>query len=143
MAGDLNAKHVAWISRLTTRRGKFLRDYADENSCLIFGPDTQTTNPYNLSATPDVLDIAVTKELLFPVYLTSCCALSSDPALKAEVNRLLRSVTRRLNKWRNDHWSTTLESRRPITVEVDQAGDESPYSVSPLITTRGIALSGS
>jgi hypothetical protein len=27
MAGDLNAKHVDWNSRLTTRRGKLLRDY--------------------------------------------------------------------------------------------------------------------
>ena len=41
--------------------GKLLRDYADGNSCLIFGPNTPTTNPYNPSATPDVLDIAVTK----------------------------------------------------------------------------------
>jgi hypothetical protein len=49
MAGDLNAKHVDWNSRLTTRRGKLLRDYADENACLIFG-----TDPYNLSATLDV-----------------------------------------------------------------------------------------
>jgi hypothetical protein len=32
MAGDLNAKHVDWNSRLTTRRGKLLRDYADGNS---------------------------------------------------------------------------------------------------------------
>jgi hypothetical protein len=78
MAGDLNPKHVEWNSRLTTRRGKLLRDYADEYSCLIFGPDTPTTNPYHLSATPDVLDIAVTKDLPFPVYLTSCSALSSD-----------------------------------------------------------------
>jgi hypothetical protein len=26
MAGDLNAKHVDWNSRMTTRRGKLLRD---------------------------------------------------------------------------------------------------------------------
>ena len=78
MAGDLNAKHVDWNSRLTTRRGKLLRDFANGNSCLIFGPDTPTTNPYNPSATPDVLDIAVTKDLPFPVTLTSCSALSSD-----------------------------------------------------------------
>ena len=77
MAGDLNAKHVDWNSRLTTRRGKLLRDYADENSCLIFGPDTPTTNPYNPSATPDVLDIAVTKDVPFQVYLPSCYSLSS------------------------------------------------------------------
>ena len=30
MAGDLNAKHVDWDSRLNTRRGKLLRVYADE-----------------------------------------------------------------------------------------------------------------
>jgi len=45
MAGDLNAKNVNWTSRLSTRRGKLLRDYADGNSCLIFGPDSPTTNP--------------------------------------------------------------------------------------------------
>jgi hypothetical protein len=65
MAGDLNAKHVDCNSRLTTRRGKLLRDYADENSCLIFGPDTSTTNPYNHSATPYVLDIVITQNLTF------------------------------------------------------------------------------
>jgi hypothetical protein len=55
----------------STRQGK-LRYYADENSCLIFGPGTPTTNPYNLSATPDVFD--------FPSsgYLFSCSVLSSD-----------------------------------------------------------------
>jgi hypothetical protein len=78
MTGDLSAKHVDWNSRLTTRRGKPVRDYADENFCLIFGPDTPTTKPYNSSATPDVLDIAIVKDLPFPVYLTSCSALSSD-----------------------------------------------------------------
>jgi hypothetical protein len=47
MAGDLNAKHVDWNSRLTTKRGKLLQDYADWNSCLICWPDTPTINPYN------------------------------------------------------------------------------------------------
>jgi len=61
MAGDPNAKHVDWNSRLNTRRGKLLREYADENSCLIFGPDTPTTNPYNPLVTPDVLDIVITR----------------------------------------------------------------------------------
>jgi len=69
MAEDLNAKHVDWNSRLDTRRGKLLRDYADENSCLIFGPDTPTTNTYNPLVTPDVLEIVTTKNLSFPAYL--------------------------------------------------------------------------
>jgi hypothetical protein len=67
MAGDLNAKHVDWNSRLTTKRGNLLRDYADGNSCLIFGRDTPTTNPYNAPATPDFLDIVITR------YLTAWC----------------------------------------------------------------------
>jgi hypothetical protein len=81
MAGDLHAKHVEWNLRLTTRRGHLLRNYANGNSCLIFGPDTPTTNPYNLLAIPDVLDIVITKNLTSPVYLTSCSALSSDHLL--------------------------------------------------------------
>jgi hypothetical protein len=52
MAGDLNAKHMDWNSRLNTRRGKLIRDYPDGNSCLVFGPDTHSpthTNPPLLS----------------------------------------------------------------------------------------------
>jgi hypothetical protein len=60
MAGNLNAKHVEWNSRLTTKREKLLRDYADGNSCLFFGPDTPTISQYKHSTIPDVLDIAVT-----------------------------------------------------------------------------------
>ena len=35
-----------------TRLRKLTRDYADENSCVIFGPDYPTTNPYNPSVIP-------------------------------------------------------------------------------------------
>jgi len=66
MAGDLNTKHVDWNSRLSTRRGKHLRDYADGNSCLIFGPDNPTTYPYNPLATPDIFHIVITKKLTSP-----------------------------------------------------------------------------
>ena len=78
LAGDLNAKHVDWNTRLSTRRGKLLREYADGNSCLTFGPDSPTTNPYNISATPDVLDIVIARDLPSSVHLTSRSALSSD-----------------------------------------------------------------
>jgi hypothetical protein len=59
--------------------------------------------------------------------LRRSCQLTREPALKAEVNRLQRAVTRWLNKWRNDQWNATLESLDPE----DQSGDESSYSVSP------------
>ena len=41
MAGDLNAKYVDWNSRLNTRRGKPLSDYANDNLRLIFEPNSQ------------------------------------------------------------------------------------------------------
>jgi hypothetical protein len=43
--------------------GKLLRDFADKNSCLIFGPDIPTSILYNPSSTPDALDIVITKNL--------------------------------------------------------------------------------
>jgi hypothetical protein len=63
----------SWLLTLpgSTRQGK-LRDYANENSCLIFGPDTPNTNPYNLSATPNVFDLPS------PGYLFSCSVKSLD-----------------------------------------------------------------
>ena len=66
-----------WNSRLTPRREKSLREYASENTCQNFGTDTPSSNPFNPSATPDVLDIAVTKDVPFQVYLPSCYSLSS------------------------------------------------------------------
>ena len=74
MAGDLNAKRGLELEA-ERETGKLLRDYAEENSCLIFGPDSTTTNPCNPSVTPNVLDIVITKNLSFPLYLISCSAL--------------------------------------------------------------------
>jgi hypothetical protein len=39
--------------------------------------------------------------------------ITREPALKAEVNRLQRSVTNRLNEWRNGQWGAALESLNP------------------------------
>ena len=55
-----------------------LCDYATKNSCVVYGPNTWTTVPYYSSATTDVLDIVITKDVFTPVYLIMCFALSSD-----------------------------------------------------------------
>jgi hypothetical protein len=39
--------------------------------------------------------------------------LTRDPTLKAEVNRLQRSVTLHLQELRNDQWSDTFEALHP------------------------------
>jgi hypothetical protein len=72
--------------------------------------------------------------------------LTRDPALKAEVNRLQRSVTLQLQEWRNDQWSDTLEALHPedqslwrMTKRVMRVTTPTP----PLVTPGGIALSDS
>jgi len=69
--------------------------------------------------------------------------ITRDPALKAEVNRLQKPVTRRLNEWSNDQWSATLESLdSEDTMEDDQADDERSYSISsPPWSPQGQSLS--
>jgi hypothetical protein len=123
MAGDLNANHVQWNSRLTTRRGKLLRDYADRNSCLIFGPDTPTTNPYNTSPIPVVLDIVITRDIPSSVHLASCSALSSDH-LPVLIDTTCRSSFQhppdrpdfRRTDWVN--FQTRLEKEIPLNSEL-------------------------
>jgi hypothetical protein len=72
--------------------------------------------------------------------------LTRDPALKAGVNRLQRSVTLQLQEWRNDQWSDTLEALHPegqsqwrMTKRVMRVTTPTP----PLVTPGGVALSDS
>jgi hypothetical protein len=72
--------------------------------------------------------------------------VTRDPALKAQVNRLKKSVTYRLNEWRNEQWSDTLESlysedqsQWKITKRVMRVPTSSP----PLQVPGGLALSDS
>jgi hypothetical protein len=71
MAGDFNAKHKVWNCGLTTARGSLLRDYADRNSCLIYGPDSPTTAPYTHNVTPDVLDTVVVRVFVIQIHLSA------------------------------------------------------------------------
>jgi hypothetical protein len=70
--------------------------------------------------------------------------ITRDPAKKAQINRLQRSVTYQLNDWRNDQWSNALESLENVdqslwkmTKRVTRVLTPSP----PLLVPGGIALS--
>jgi hypothetical protein len=52
MAGDLNAKHTDWNSRLITTRGALLRDYANSNACLSMGRTPLSLFLINRTLTP-------------------------------------------------------------------------------------------
>lgn len=71
MAGDLHAKQVDLTFRLIKKRGRLLRDCANDNSCLIYGPDTSTTTLYNSRATLNIQDFVLTKDQLLHSGMSS------------------------------------------------------------------------
>jgi len=69
--------------------------------------------------------------------------VTMDPALKAEVNRLQRLVTRWL-EWRNDQWSATLEPLDPtdqLLWKMTKWMMRVPTPSSPQVTQGGRDLS--
>jgi hypothetical protein len=154
MVGDLNAKHVDWNSRLITTRGRRLRDYANDHSCLIYGPDTTTTIPYNSSATPDVLDIVITKDLAIPMYPTTCSALSTDH-LTVLIDTRCRSSFLNLPDrpdFRKTDWvkfQACLEDRLPPTpkirngVEIDTCVREVSSAITETLAASALTRSPS
>ena len=55
----------------------------------------------------------IQEEIRLKKRLRSRWQVTGDPALRPEVNRLKRSLTRQLNEWRNGQWSATLENLDP------------------------------
>jgi hypothetical protein len=70
---------------------------------------------------------------------------TKDPALKAEVNRLQRSVTRWLNVVRKERWGAKLESLNPEDQSLWRMTKRTMRvsTPSPLVTPGGVALSDS
>jgi hypothetical protein len=56
------------------------------------------------------LPASIQDEIRLKNLLRRQCKVTRDLAVKAQVNHLHRSVTYRLNEWRNEQWSDTLES---------------------------------
>lgn len=78
IAGDLNAKHPAWNSRITNARGRQLHRLAARHGANIIAPATPTYYSSNHLHRPDVLDIAILKDLPFQLEVRAVDDLSSD-----------------------------------------------------------------
>jgi hypothetical protein len=88
----------------------------------MFGTETPTTKPNNQSENDDVLDIAVTTDLPFLVYLTSYSALSTYhlPVLIHNAFRFsFHHTSDRLIFRRTDlpNFQTQLEDQIPFDLE--------------------------
>ena len=60
-AGDMNAKHTSWNSRIITPRGRTLHKHAEDNDYDVIGPKEYTHYPRNPAHNPDVLDVVMMK----------------------------------------------------------------------------------
>lgn len=79
VAGDLNAKHRSWNSMRSNQRGHLLRAYIDRRADVTaIAPTEPTFYPSVQRQRPDVLDLALHKDLPFQVDIEALHDLSSD-----------------------------------------------------------------
>jgi hypothetical protein len=77
-AGDFNAKHVDWFCRTTNPNGRILQNFAANNEVVIEDPPQPTYYDYCLDDRPDILDIALAKNVTHQIRLTVINELDSD-----------------------------------------------------------------
>lgn len=77
-AGDFNAKHKDWNSRTTNPSGKTLHRFSEDNfDVVIMAPVGPTYHNYS-TGRPDILDVAVVKNVANQIQLTAVNELCSD-----------------------------------------------------------------
>ena len=78
LAGDLNAKHTFWNSRVKTTKGRSLYRISQSLHIDVIGPTSPTFYPLDRRKKPDVLDITITKSLPYFIHLDVNSDLGSD-----------------------------------------------------------------
>lgn len=119
LAGDLNAKHTAWHSRVTNNKGKQLRRIALQNNLSVDAP-TEATHIHESTKTTDVLDIIVIKNLTCKYTLTTINDLSSDHQPVLMAIQLDPHTTKREIKCTNWHQFKETIKIRPIVINSTQ-----------------------
>jgi hypothetical protein len=88
VAGDWNAKHIAWGSRLVASKGRALFKAIQENNLNILSTGEPTYWPTDLNKIPDPLDFAVTKGVS-DVYST----IESNPDLSSDHSPIIITLS--------------------------------------------------
>lgn len=78
IAGDLNAKHKAWNCHRNTRNGNILYNLSQTNNFAVMAPLSPTFYHSDNKSTPDILDIALVKNLSMQFNLSVLDKLDSD-----------------------------------------------------------------
>lgn len=96
-AGDYNAKHTFWGSRLTLPRGRELFKSVETGSMNVISTGKPTYWPTDKGKTPDIVDFCITKGIAkHNITCNSCWDLSSDHSpILVEVGAEIRETSQR------------------------------------------------
>jgi hypothetical protein len=140
VAGDWNAKHTAWGSRLTTPKGRNLLTVMQQNNLNYMSMGEPTYWPTDLKKIPDLLDFAITKGIS---DINSNLDMSSDhsPIVITLSNHVIwkKPPIRLYNKYTNwtqfqDHINDNINLNMQLKVNQDLE-DAVDYSITQLIQT--------
>lgn len=139
LMGDLNSKNSSWGCNSTNQAGKTLKEYIDGNDVLLHVPNSSTY--FGHSCRPDILDIAMTKNVTVNSTIEVIADLSSDhnPILfniLTENTRLGRKEKRKTN-WIAYHYFLKLNSTELKTMNnIEDIDVEVETLTSELTTAR-------
>lgn len=106
LLGDLNAKHRIWGCHTTNASGRALFDFFEQNDVQLHIPSNPTH--YAAQGRPEILDIAITKNIQHDPQLTVIQDLSSDhnPIMVTinEQKNTSQTITRKLTNWTRFHY---------------------------------------
>lgn len=105
-AGDLNAKHNHWNSRICNQKGKDLLQHSSTRQYVVCAPFEPTYYPYDKRWLPDVLDVALIKNVAINYNLTVEVVMDSDhQPVTLELDMELRNaITRPIKNYSKADW---------------------------------------
>ena len=107
LAGDFNAKHTAWGSRLITPKGRELLKALNEAACDFHSSRKPTHWPTNPAHIPDLLDFFITKGItLTYLEVESIADLSSDhtPVLLTLSTTIIKKTPKKTLTTKSTDW---------------------------------------
>lgn len=124
MAGDYNAKHPAWGSRIATSRGKTLYASLTDLRLLILSSNEPTHWPYDTNRLPDIIDFGIAKGVdvkKISVYTTTDLNSDHSPLFLNLYEQIIYQdqplhLTNKTTNWNNfrEHINLKLNCNIPL-----------------------------
>jgi hypothetical protein len=132
--GDLNAKNKVWYSKTTNVRGRKLEKIIENRQLTAIGLMEPTH--YQLNTTPDLLDIAITKNITTQIDCYNEHKLTSDHTVVGTPNNTNHKNNRETKNNKEDKLGKIQENTKNKNRE-DFIIDSSPPTSTPNLKNTG------